>query len=295
MSAGAPCCMGILNVTPDSFSKDGMLDRSRDALLARVSAMCDEGAGIIDVGAMSTRPGYQEVHPKEELARLSSSLRSMVAAAGHVPISIDSYRSEIADYAISCGVQIVNSVFGVYQPQGPVNKEMLRLVRDAGVRLVLMHNRGVSAASSGPLGGFYGRQPPATAVESIAHSVREDLARQVDIAVGSGVAVDQLMIDPGIGFGITPDESLALLGSLPSFVEMGIPVMISASRKSVVGYGTGTPISDHRRRDAGTHALTALAVAAGVRVIRAHDVAGNVSAIRMAQSVLDGRFPSRDG
>lgn len=263
------CIVGVLNVTPDSFS-DGGRYASVDDALAHAHAMHAAGADLIDVGGESTRPGAQRVEADEERRRVLPVITELAAAG--VPMSIDTYRASVAAAALEAGVAVVNDVSG-----GLADPDMARLVRDAGCPWILMHWRGHSE-----------RMQELARYDDVVKDVRAELLARVDQAASAGVDPDQLVIDPGLGFAKTHAHNWALLAALDSFVEIGLPVLMAASRKSFLGAlladpdGAPRPVDD--REDA-TTALTAYCALHGVWGVRVHDVRPSVDAALAIEAV----------
>lgn len=256
------CVVGVLNVTPDSFS-DGGRYTSIDAALGHAHEMYRDGADLIDVGGESTRPGAHRVDADEERRRTLPVIRELAAAG--VPMSIDTYRAPVAVAALAAGVSVVNDVSG-----GLADPDMAAVVRDAGCPWILMHWRGHSEHM----------QDLAT-YDDVAKDVRTELLARVDAAIAAGVDERQLAIDPGLGFAKTAAHNWALLAELDSFVEIGLPVLVASSRKSFLGRllagpdGSPRPVDD--REDA-TTALTAYCAMRGVWGVRVHEVRPSVDA-----------------
>lgn len=255
--------MGIINVTPDSFSGDGLLSATIDpvaAAVAQAQRMAAEGADMLDIGGQSTRPGHAEVAPAEELARVEPVVRAVRAALPEMPISIDTTSATVAEAALRAGANLVNDVWGT-----AAEPDLLRLAAECGVPLVLMHNRDEAR------------------YRNVVAEVLADLQRALDAALAAGIAWEALIVDPGIGFGKTPEHNLAVLGDLHLLAALGRPVLLGTSRKSTIGKVLGLPAGE---RLEGTLATTALAVAAGVDIVRVHDVRANVRAARMADAIV---------
>jgi len=256
------CVVGVLNVTPDSFS-DGGRYTSVDAALEHAHEMHREGADLIDIGGESTRPGAQRIDPHEELRRVLPVIRELAHAG--VPMSIDTYRASVAAVALEEGVSVVNDVSG-----GLADPDMATVVRDAGCPWILMHWRGHSEHM----------QDLAT-YDDVVKDVRTELIARIDAAVAAGVDERQLVIDPGLGFAKSAAHNWTLLAALDSIVEMGPPVLVASSRKSFLGRllaspdGTPRPVDD--REDA-TTALTAYCALHGVWGVRVHEVRPSVDA-----------------
>ena len=268
--------MGVLNVTPDSFS-DGGRYTSLDDAAAHAIAMRTAGADLVDVGGESTRPGALRVDADEEQKRIVPVI-TRLAAAG-VPMSVDTYRASVAEAALAAGVSIVNDVSG-----GLGDADMARVVRDAGCPWILMHWRGHSE-----------RMQQLAVYDDVVADVRRELLERVDAAVAAGVSVDNLVIDPGLGFAKTAAHNWALLAALDEFVALGLYVLVAASRKSFLGTllasSDGTPRPVDEREDA-TTALTAYCAMKGVWGVRVHDVRPSVDAA-LAISAISDLGPAR--
>jgi dihydropteroate synthase len=254
-----PLVMGVLNVTPDSFSDGGrFLDPA--AALAHARRLAAEGADILDIGAESTRPygGASPVSVEEELARLAPVLAPAVALG--VPVSIDSMKAKVASWALDRGATIVNDVWGLQR-----DPDMARLVAARGVPVVLMHNR--EAAD------------PAI---DIVDDVLAFFARSLDIAAQAGIAREAIVLDPGVGFGKTPEQSMTVINRLDALKSFGLPLLVGASRKRFIDTVIPSPPD---RRLGGSLAAHLLAVLNGAAIVRAHDVAETVQALRVAAAI----------
>jgi dihydropteroate synthase len=264
--------MGVLNVTPDSFSDGGRYTDLDDAV-AHAIEMRDGGADIIDVGGESTRPGAQRVAPDEEAKRVLPVIECLVRE--NIAVSIDTYRASVADAALQAGASIVNDVSGGLGDAG-----MAAVVRAAGCPWILMHWRGHSATMQ-----------QLAQYDDVVADVRAELASRVDAAIGAGIDAAQLVIDPGLGFAKTGAHNWALLAALDELVADGLPVLVGASRKSFLGSllagADGTPRPVDEREDA-TTALTAYAALHGVWGVRVHEVRPSVDAARAIRAVQDG-------
>jgi dihydropteroate synthase len=254
-----PQVMGILNVTPDSFS-DGGLYVEPAAAEDRARAMVAEGAALIDVGGESTRPGSQAVPPEAELERVVPIVRRLARSGLGVPISVDTRRAEDE------GATLINDVSGLADDRalGPV-------VARAGAAVILMHRRGASSA-------MY----ETARYQDVAGEVRTELGWAVGRALEAGIARERILVDPGIGFSKKAEQSLELLQRLPEIVELGFPVVVGPSRKSFIGEVTGAAAG---ARLGGTAAAVALAVVAGAHVLRVHDVAVMRQAALVARAI----------
>ncbi|MDQ6850639.1 MAG: dihydropteroate synthase [Actinomycetota bacterium] len=254
--------VGVLNVTPDSFS-DGGRWADLDGAIAHGVQMRDEGADLVDVGGESTRPGAQRIDAAQESHRVLPVI-SELAAAG-VPVSVDTTRAAVADAALRAGAGVVNDVSG-----GLGDPDMGRVVRDADCPWILMHWRGHSASMQ-QLAHY----------DDVVRDVRDELGDRVDAAVRAGVDVSRLVIDPGLGFAKTAAHNWTLLAHLDGLLELGLPVLVGSSRKSFLGVlladADGKPRPVDEREDA-TAALTAYAALRGAWGVRVHTVRGSVDA-----------------
>ncbi len=264
--------MGILNVTPDSFSDGGRYD-DLDAAVAHGVEMVAEGADLVDVGGESTRPGAARVDAAAETARVVPVIRAL--AGQGVLVSVDTTRAEVAAAALAAGATLVNDVSG-----GLADPAMARVVADACCPWVLMHWRGHSQDM----------QRLARYDDVVAEVCRE-LSARVDAALEAGVAADRLVLDPGLGFAKNAAHNWALLGQLDALVALGLPVLVGASRKSFLGAllavpdGTPRPVDE---REAATVATTVLADQAGAWGVRVHDVRPNMDALRVLDALRGG-------
>lgn len=252
--------MAILNVTPDSFSGDGIAgcpERAADLAAAAVA----DGADLIDIGAESTRPGHAPIGVQEELARLLPALQA-VASRVDVPISVDTSKAAVAEAALNAGASLVNDVRGLAG-----DPDMAAVVAQFGVPAVVMHDL-----------------PPDGHGDLVTSVVRE-LARRIDHAVNAGVAWDHLIVDPGFGFGKNWRQNLVLLRRLGELQVLGRPILAGTSRKSTIGRVLGVPEDD---RLEGTAATVALAIANGADLVRVHDVRPMVRVARMTDAVIRG-------
>jgi dihydropteroate synthase len=263
--------MGILNVTPDSFSGDGLMSApNADAgpvasAVAQARAMADEGADMLDIGGESTRPGHVDVPGEEERRRVEPVVAAVRAALPGMVISIDTTKAAVAEAALDAGADVVNDVWGV-----EAEPALLELVAARAVPLVVMHNRARPVYAN------------------LVPEVIADLRRAIDRAVAAGISPDALIVDPGIGFGKTAEHNLALLHDLPALRELARPILLGTSRKSTLGRVLDLP--PDQRLEA-TLATTALGIAAGVDIVRVHDVRANVRAARMADAIVRDLAP----
>ena len=265
--------MGIINVTPDSFSGDGLLasvagrrGAAGEAAVILAREMVDEGAHILDVGGESTRPGHDPVTEDEEKARVVPVIATIRAALPGVPISIDTTKPAVAEAAIDAGAALVNDVWGV-----STDDAVARLAAERCVPLVVMHNRA---------------QPH---YQDFVSELLEDLRAAVARAVSAGVPRQNLIVDPGFGFGKTPEHNLMVMRALVAVRGLGQPVLLGASRKSTLGRVLGGAPTEERLE--GTLATTAIGIASGVDMIRVHDVRANVRAALVADAICRGGRP----
>jgi dihydropteroate synthase len=266
--------MGIVNVTPDSFSGDGLLG---DAVSAPANAsvvepvaaavalgrrMVEEGADLLDVGGESSRPGHSDVSAAEEIARVVPVIAALRAALPETPLSVDTTKVAVATAALDAGADLVNDVWGV-----ATDDDLLRLAAGRRAPVVLMHNRAEARYTN------------------LMAEILADLEGAIERALRAGIAWDGIVVDPGFGFGKTPAHNLVLLRELPLLRALGRPILLGTSRKSTLG--KVLDLAPDERLEA-TLATTALGVAAGVDMVRVHDVRPNVRAARMADAIVRG-------
>ncbi len=250
--------MGILNVTPDSFS-DGGRWLERDAALRQAAKMAAEGAAIIDIGGESTRPGHRPVGAEEEAARVLPVIAAVKRETG-LPVSVDTYRHETARLALEAGADMVNDIWGLRYDGG----EMARLIAQSGAACCLMHNR------------------KSAEYRDFMPELLEDLRGTLDLAAAAGIARERIILDPGIGFAKSCEQNLTAMHRLDELAALGCPVLLAASRKSVIGLSLGLPVEE---RLEGTLATTAIGVLQGAAFVRVHDVKENLRAARMALAI----------
>jgi dihydropteroate synthase len=263
--------MGIVNVTPDSFSGDGLLAAGQpvEAAVRLAGSMADAGADILDIGGESSRPGHATVSAEDELARVIPVIRAVREVLADIPISIDTTKPVVAAAAIDAGANLVNDVWGVAE-----DNALARLAAERHLPIVLMHNRAEARYTT------------------LLPEIVADLQRAIERALSAGIAWDDIVVDPGFGFGKTAEHNLALLRDLGSLAILGRPILIGTSRKSTLGRVLDLP--PDQRLEA-TLATTALAIASGADIVRVHDVRENVRAARMADAVVRGAWPGEDG
>jgi dihydropteroate synthase len=267
LDLGEPRVMGVLNVTPDSFS-DGGRYADVAAAVERGVAMAAEGAAIVDVGGESTRPGASAVSAAEELERVIPVIERLAARIS-VPISVDTSKPEVMRRALAAGASLVNDVRALCEPGA------LAAVASSGAAVCLMHMQGEPRTMQAAPG-----------YADVVADVRSFLARRTEACLEAGIARERICIDPGIGFGKTPGHNMVLLRALDRLGPPDIPVLVGVSRKSLVGIITGRPADG---RLAGSLAFAALAVAGGATIIRAHDVAETVDAVKVASALMRAR------
>jgi dihydropteroate synthase len=274
--------MGVVNVTPDSFS-DGGQWFGADAAIAHGLELVAQGADIVDVGGESTRPGAQRISREEELRRIGPVVTELVRAG--VPVSIDTMRAEVAEFALAAGVRLVNDVSG-----GLADPRMPALVAAAAASYVVMHWRGHSH-------DMYSR----AVYDDVVREVRDELTQRVETAVAAGLDPGRIVVDPGLGFGKRPEHNWPLLASLPTIGVLAghtFPVLVGASRKGFIGTlladqdGTPRSLPD---RDGATVATTALAAADGAWCVRVHQVPANADAVRVAAAWRGAAAPAVAG
>jgi dihydropteroate synthase len=262
LSRPTAAVMGVLNVTPDSFSDGGQFIAPESAL-AQARRMITEGADIVDVGAESTRPyGAQPVSAEEELQRLRPVLGRVVALG--TPVSIDSMKSAVVAWALGVGATIANDVWGLQR-----DPDMAKVVAEHRAPVIVMHNR-----------------DRADAAIDIMQDVAAFFARSLDIAARAGIAESRIILDPGIGFGKTPEQSLIVLARLEELRRFGLPLLVGASRKRFISMITP---SEPDQRLGGSIAAHVLAAGKGARIIRTHDVSETVQALRVAAAIEERR------
>jgi dihydropteroate synthase len=274
--------MGIINITPDSFSGDGLA--SSGDFVARALEQAErflaEGADILDIGGESTRPGAQVVPENEEKRRVEPVIRAIAGRFPEMLISIDTYKAAVADAALDAGAQIINDVWGLR-----ADPQMAALAAKRGVPVILMHNRSKpnDAQVEARLGGRYIGVEYADLVADVCRELMES----VSLARDAGIPDEKIILDPGIGFGKTVRQNLELLNRLDEICELGFPVLLGTSRKSFIGYTLDLPAD---QRAAGTAATVAIGIARGADIVRVHDVAQMAQVARMADAIVRRTF-----
>ncbi|WP_233879991.1 dihydropteroate synthase [Virgibacillus halodenitrificans] len=249
--------MGILNVTPDSFSDGGSYD-SKEKAIQQAIKMEEDGADIIDIGGESTRPNHQPVSLEEEIDRVIPIIKA-IREYTNLPISIDTYKAETAKQAIEAGADIINDIWGAKR-----EPEIARVAAQYNVPIILMHNRSNKNYTS------------------LIHDMKRDLKESIDIASDAGVQEDKIVLDPGVGFAKTAEDNLIVMNQLEQFVRMGYPVLLATSRKRFIGGVLDLPAEE---RDIGTGATTCLGITKGVQMVRVHNVKVNVELAKMMDAM----------
>ena len=250
--------MGILNVTPDSFSDGGKFNRMDDALF-HVEEMLKEGMDILDVGGESTRPGYTLLPEGEEIARVVPIIEA-VKARFDVPISLDTYKSKVAEEGIRAGADLINDIWGL-----KYDEKMAELIAAEGVPCVLMHNRSN------------------TNYQDFLKDVVTDLNETIHLAKKAGIGKEKIILDPGVGFGKTYEHNLQIIHHLEVLHSLGYPLLLGTSRKSVIGLTLDLPSSE---RVEGTIVTTVMGVLKGCAFVRVHDIKENVRTIKMTEAIM---------
>lgn len=252
--------MGILNITPDSFSDGGEYNRL-DKALYHVEEMIFEGVDLLDVGGESTRPGYTMLPEEEEIGRVIPVIEK-IKSCFDVPISLDTYKSKVAKAGIAAGVDMINDIWGL-----KYDSELAEVIAAAGVPCCLMHNRKEAV------------------YDKYMEEVLWDLEETITIAHRAGISDDRIILDPGVGFGKTYEHNLEIIDRMEMLHSLGYPILLGASRKSVIGLTLDLPAPE---RVEGTIVTSVYAVLKGAMFVRVHDVKENIRAIRMAEAIRDG-------
>lgn len=250
--------MGILNVTPDSFSDGGNYNQI-DAALYHVEEMLRDGADIVDIGGESTRPGYVQISAEEEIERVVPVIEQ-IKARFDVPVSLDTYKATVAEAGIKAGADLINDIWGL---KG--DDRMAEVIAKAGVPCCLMHNRKEAV------------------YQDYIPDVLADLEKSLELARKAGIERDKIILDPGIGFAKTYEQNLVLLQQLETLYSLGCPILLGTSRKSVIGLTLDIPASE---RMVGTVATTVMGVTKGCAFVRVHDIKENAQAIKMTEAIL---------
>ena len=258
-TTGHTYIMGILNVTPDSFSDGGKFNQI-NAALKHAEEMIGDGADVIDIGGESTRPGYTKISDEEEIDRVVPVIEA-VKKEFEIPISVDTYKSGVAEAAAQAGVDLINDIWGL-----KYDARMAEVIAKSGLACCLMHNR------------------DNTEYRNFMEDVKQDLRETIALAKAAGIADDKIILDPGVGFAKSYENNLEVIRRLKEFHELKYPVLLGTSRKSVIGLTLDLPAAE---RVEGTIVTTVMAVEAGCMFVRVHDVKENHRAIQMAEAILD--------
>lgn len=253
--------MGILNVTPDSFSDGGKFNEL-DAAVIRAGKLIEDGADIIDIGGESTRPNYEVVSVEDEIERVVPVIKA-IKAKYDIPISIDTYKAQTAEAAILAGADMINDIWGFKK-----DKDMAKVAAKYDVPCILMHNR------------------DNTDYDNLMQDVISDLTECISIALENGVDRDKIILDPGIGFGKTLEQNLSVMNHLEDLKKFDLPILLGTSRKSMIGLTLDLPVDE---RVEGTIATTVLGIVKGCEFIRVHDVKENKRACVMTDAMLKAR------
>lgn len=270
--------MGILNITPDSFSGDGLLSATQavDAAVEQARRFLDAGATLLDVGGESTRPGSQTVSVEEELGRVVPVIDALAREFPQAVLSVDTYKAVVAEEALRAGAHLVNDVWGLR-----ADPNMAAVVARAAAPVVLMHNRSkpANAQVQASLGGRY----VGMEYRDLLADVKGELLESVEIARRAGIAEEKIILDPGIGFGKTVEQNLQLLNRLDEIRALGFPVLLGPSRKSFIGYTLNLPPD---QRVEGTAAAIAVGIVRGADIVRVHDVEIMARVARMTDAIV---------
>lgn len=270
--------MGILNVTPDSFSGDGLMAQGDwlEAAVEQARRFVAAGADILDIGGESTRPGAGVVSAEEEARRVAPVVQALSQAGVDAVLSVDTYKASVAAAALEAGAHWVNDVWALR-----ADPDMAALVARRGCPVILMHNRvrAGSAELRERLGGRY----VGVEYEDLLEDVKKELLYSVDLALQAGVRPEQIILDPGIGFGKTVEQNLELLNRLDEIRALGYPLLLGPSRKSFIGYTLDAPPD---RRLEGTAAAVAVGIVRGADIVRVHDVAAMAQVARMTDAIV---------
>jgi dihydropteroate synthase len=256
--------MGIINITPDSFSKDGLYHKTNyiDLALEQAEQMVIDGADFLDVGAESTRPGAIAVSEGEEIARLLPLIKELVRNV-RLPISVDTYKPIVAEEALNAGASIINDIWGLQAP-GDLEHQMAMIIAEAKVPVIIMHNK------TNPGYGFLMKE------------IIDSLSRSIEIACQSGIDLEKIIVDPGIGFAKSYQDNLYILQNLDQLKILGRPILLGASRKSVVGLTLDLPVNE---RLEGTIATSIWGIAKGANILRVHDILAHSRAVKMCDAI----------
>lgn len=250
--------MGILNVTPDSFSDGGKFN-TMDAAMRHAQEMAEEGVDIFDVGGESTRPGHVQITEEEEIARVAPVIERLKAEFD-IPVSVDTYKSHVAEAALQAGADLVNDIWGL-----KYDEKMAAVIAKHNVACCLMHNREKAE------------------YQDFIQDILSDLQETISLAKQAGIAQDKIMLDPGIGFGKTYEMNLEMMKHLDALNGLGYPVLLGTSRKSMIGLTLDLPAD---QREEGTLVTTVMGIVSGCSFVRVHDVKANKRAVKMTEAIL---------
>lgn len=270
--------MGIINLTPDSFSGDGLAGKSLEEILSQAEDFVEAGVDILDIGGESTRPGAETVTAEEEMNRVIPVVEALSARFDSL-ISIDTYKAKVAAAALEAGADLVNDVWGLR-----ADPDLASVVAEADVPVILMHNRSNpnNAAIKRNLGGRY----VGVEYDDLLEDVKSELIESVDLASKTGIKSEKIILDPGIGFGKTISQNLELLNRLNEIRDLGYPVLLGPSRKSFIGYTLELPPEE---RLEGTAAAVSVGIVRGADIVRVHDVRELIRVVRMTDAILQAR------
>jgi dihydropteroate synthase len=273
--------MGVINLTPDSFSGDGLVNRSDwlPVVLEQARRFVKAGADILDLGGESTRPGAQLVSEEEEMERLQPALKLIVKEGLDVLLSVDTYKAAVAEAAVQAGAHWINDVWGLR-----ADPEMAAVALRYAVPVILMHNRITPANTElrERLGGHY----VGVEYQNLLEDVKRELLESVGLAHAAGIPDDRIMLDPGLGFGKTAEQSMELIDRLDEIRALGYPVLLGPSRKSFIGYTLNLPPD---QRVEGTAAAVVVGITRGANIVRVHDVEAIVRVVRMTDAIVRHR------
>lgn len=256
--------MGILNVTPDSFSDGGdFLDIEK--AISHAKEMVSQGADIIDIGGESTRPGHIEVSSDEEIKRLLPVVKRLVQEV-NVPISVDTYKASVAQEVLNIGAHMINDIWGLQK-----DKDMAKVVAKYNVPIIIMHN-----------------QDGTEYKKDIIESIIDFLKTSINIALSAGIKAENIILDPGIGFGKTPEQNIHVLSRLDELNNLGYPLLLGTSRKSMIGKILDLPAKE---RVEGTIATSVMGIMDGIDILRVHDVKENLRAAKVTDAIVRGNTP----
>ena len=269
--------MGIINATPDSFSGDGVLVGQDvvDTAVAQARQFIADGADILDIGGESTRPGSQPITPEEEMARILPVIQAIRQVAA-VPISVDTYRADVARAALDAGADWINDVWGLR-----MDDQMAALAAEKGCPVVIMHNRSKpkDVIQTEKLGGMY----QGAEYNDLLADIIAELQASIDLALAAGVAKSQIIIDPGVGFGKSLAQNMQIIHELDKFKVLGCPILLGPSRKSFIGYTLDLPPEE---RVEGTAVTVTLGIDRGADIVRVHDVKEMVRVAKMTDAIV---------